>query len=394
MIIEENNENFDVVYDANSLIEAFFKSAKGSAWKQSVQRYEMNLLEETRKLQIALENGSYRQKPFNEFELNERGKTRDIKAFDISDRVVQRSFCDNILTPQLINYYIYDNGASIKGKGESFTRRRLVAHLCKFYRKNESNDGYVLKIDFSKFFDNIDHEKLFSVVLPKLKDDRSKALFVYMINMFRIDVSYLTDEEYEHFRDKPFNSLEYPPVPKEQLTGKKFADISVGIGGQPSQHAGLIYPSPIDNYCKCVKGLKYYGRYMDDIYIIHESKEYLNKLLKELIDMVREIGVFLNPKKTQIIKLSKGFIFMNVRYVLTDTGRILKIPAKKNFVRMRRKLKKLAQKVKSGEIQYENVANMYKGWRGTMRKYDCYNRLKTMDTLFNNLFINERKPQK
>lgn len=85
---------------------------------------------------------------------------------------------------------------------------------------------------------------------------------------------------------------------------------------------------------------------------------------------------------------------MNIRYVLTDTGRILKIPAKKNFVRMRRKLKKLAQKVKSGEIQYENVANMYKGWRGTMRKYDCYNRLKNMDTLFNNLFINERKPQK
>lgn len=31
MIIEENNKDFNVVYDANSLIEAFFKSAKDSA---------------------------------------------------------------------------------------------------------------------------------------------------------------------------------------------------------------------------------------------------------------------------------------------------------------------------------------------------------------------------
>ena len=387
LVIENNNDNnFDTVFDANSLIEAFRKCSQGSIWKESVQRYEMNLLLETRKLQIALENGSYKQKPFNKFELSERGKTRDIKSFHISDRVVQRSFCDNVLTPELQKYYIYDNGASVKGKGESFTRSRLVAHLCKFYRENGSNDGYVLKIDFSKFFDNIDHEKLFNIVLPKLKDDRSKALFVYMINAFRIDVSYLTDEEYEHFRDEPFNLLTYPPVPESELIGEKYANISVGIGGQPSQHCGLIYPSPIDNYCKCVKGFKYYGRYMDDIYIIHKDKNVLNELLKELTDMSSELGVFLNQKKTQIIKLSKGFIFMNVRYSITETGRILKIPAKKNFTRMRRKLKKLSKKIESGEVQYDNVKNMYKGWRGTMKKYDCYDRLKNLDSLFYDLF--------
>lgn len=78
---------------------------------------------------------------------------------------------------------------------------------------------------------------------------------------------------------------------------------------------------------------------MDDIYIIYESKKYLNELLKGLISLAKEIGIFLNPKKTQIIKLSKEFIFMNIRYILTETGKILKIPAKKNFTRMRQKLK-------------------------------------------------------
>ena len=33
---------------------------------------------------------------------------------------------------------------------------------------------------------------------------------------------------------------------------------------------------------------------------------------------------------------------------------------------------------------------MYKGWRGTMKKYDCHDRLKNMDSLFDDLFINER----
>ena len=38
----------------------------------------------------------------------------------------------------------------------------------------------------------------------------------------------------------------------------------------------------IDNYCKIVKCMKYYGRYMDDIYIIHEDKEYLKGLLNDI----------------------------------------------------------------------------------------------------------------
>lgn len=36
--------DMESVYDANSLLDAFNKSKKGTAWKESVQRYEMNLL--------------------------------------------------------------------------------------------------------------------------------------------------------------------------------------------------------------------------------------------------------------------------------------------------------------------------------------------------------------
>ena len=39
--------DMESVYDANSLLDAFNKSKKGTAWKESVQRYEMNLLSQS-----------------------------------------------------------------------------------------------------------------------------------------------------------------------------------------------------------------------------------------------------------------------------------------------------------------------------------------------------------
>ena len=85
--------DMESVYDANSLLDAFNKSKKGTAWKESVQRYEMNLLRNINQTQKELKDGTYEQKDFYEFKLHERGKTRHIKSMHISDRVVQRSFC-------------------------------------------------------------------------------------------------------------------------------------------------------------------------------------------------------------------------------------------------------------------------------------------------------------
>lgn len=120
--------DMESVYDANSLLDAFNKSKKGTAWKESVQRYEMNLLRNINQTQKEMKDGTYEQKDFYEFKLHERGKTRHIKSMHISDRVVQRSVCDNVLVPELSKYLTYDNGASMEGKGIHFARKRLSTH--------------------------------------------------------------------------------------------------------------------------------------------------------------------------------------------------------------------------------------------------------------------------
>lgn len=349
--------DFEKLCDLDNLYESFQKCRKGTDWKASVQYYEADIIRNITKARNELLNGTYRQKPFSEFELSERGKRRHIKALHISDRVIQRNLCDNILNQHLFKYLIYDNGASQKGKGIEFTRKRLQAHLEKYYRKHGSK-GYVLLIDFSKYFDNICHDELCRKIAEKINDERIVSFTRYLVSAFG--------------REK-----------------------GVGIGSQLSQTAGIFYPTELDNFCKIVKGCKYYGRYMDDTYIINESKDFLKGLLKEYRVIAEKLGIIINTKKTQLVKLEKGFSFLQIRYNLTESGKIIKRPVRKGFVRERRKLKKLAGLVNQNRMTSPQIKDQYKSWRGNIIRYNCYNSVKNLDALYKSiiggLYGRERK---
>lgn len=136
-----------------------------------------------------------------------------------------------------------------------------------------------------------------------------------------------------------------------------------------------------------VKGMKYYGRYMDDIYIIHEDKEYLKGLLNDIQGICDELGLFINPKKTQIVKLSHGFTFLKIKYNLTETGKVQERISKDSVTRMRRKLKKFRKLMDAGEMSFDDVRCAYASWKGGVSHYDSYNVVKSMDKLFDELFI-------
>lgn len=380
-------KDMESVYDANSLLDAFKKSKKGTAWKESVQRYEMNLLRNINQTQKEMKDGTYEQKDFYEFKLHERGKTRHIKSMHISDRVVQRSVCDNVLVPELSKYLTYDNGASMEGKGIHFARKRMATHLHKFYRKHKSNEGYVLQIDFSKFFDNIVHDGLIKEMRKKIGDKETMSFIEKLIDTFRVDVSYMTDEEYANSINTLYDALQHAQIDKALLTGEKYMRKSVGIGSQISQISGVYYPTRIDNYCKIVRGMKYYGRCMDDIYIIHEDKEFLKGLLNDIRGICDELGLFINPKKTQIVKLSHGFTFLKIKYSLTETGKVIQRISKDSVLREKRKLKKLRGLLEEGKVSFADVRCSYASWRGGVAHYDSHTILQNMDKFFDELFI-------
>lgn len=120
---------------------------------------------------------------------------------------------------------------------------------------------------------------------------------------------------------------------------RPFGEKSMGIGSQISQIVAVSYPDSIDHFIKQALGIKYYARYMDDSYLIHRDKEYLNKCREVLIEKYAELGIVVNPKKTQLLKLSNGFTFLKARYFLTESGKVVTKPCRDSITRMRRKLK-------------------------------------------------------
>ncbi len=287
----------EILYDANALYDAFLNAKHGSSWKPQVQKYEMNYLINLANMQEEIRNYTYQFLPSTDFIMNERGKTRLINGEQMPDRTIKHVLCDEVLNPDIAKYLIFDNAASQKGKGISFTRRRLVYHLQRYYKLHGNNDGYILLIDYSKYYDNIRHDILMNLFRKYIKDERALWLLQMTVDRSKVDVSYMTDEEYENSMNGLFNSLEHEQVDKRLLTGERMMKKHLNIGDQVAQTAGIAYPIPIDNYIKIVKGMKFYARYMDDSYIIHESKEYLQELLQEIIKIASDIGIVINTKK-------------------------------------------------------------------------------------------------
>jgi hypothetical protein len=372
----------ELITDANHLHESFLKCKQGTDWKESVQRASLNELKNIYHKQKSLQEHAYSQMPFYEFNIMERGKERHIRSLHITDRMVQRCVCDFILLPELSKYLIYDNGASLRDKGIGFTRDRLHQHLWNYYC-NYGPEGYILLIDFRKFFDNIDHELLLEAIKKKIKDPEVIELITYLVSTFAIDVSYLSEEQYEEFKSEIFDSMSYEPY--HERTGEKLLYKSLGMGSQISQISGIYYPTPIDNYCKIVQGCKYYGRYMDDTYIIHHDKEYLVWLLEQIKSICWDLRIYINLNKTQIQKLDH-FTYLKVKYTMTDTGKVIKRVASDSVTRERQKLKTFRNLLLDGYMTIDEIINQYKSWRGGILRLDSYRTIQNMDAIFLELF--------
>jgi len=368
------------IFDGNALYDAYKRAKQGSDWKPQVQRFEMTYLMGLSEIQRQLKEKSYPFHPAINFVLNERGKIRYISGEQFPDRIVKHSLCDEVLSPSIRDYLIYDNGASLTGKGIDFTRRRLLTHLRKYYMKYQSNEGYVLLIDFSKYYDNIRHDILMEQFRSVTDDEYTLNLLERILDRSKVDVSYMSDEEYAVCMDTVYNSLVHGTIDRSLLTGEKYMRKHLNIGDQVAQVAGIAYPMEIDNYIKIVRGIKYYGRYMDDSYIISNSKEHLQELLKEIITIASRNGITVNTHKTRICKLSENWRFLQVQYSLTETGRVVQKINPKRLTAMRRKMKKVASKMTQREFWC-----FYHGWFQGHYKIMSKLQRENLDTLYNTL---------
>lgn len=368
----EGSETLEGLLEFDNFIEAFKKCKKGVSWKHSVQNYGIHLFENiSRTLRRILQKKKI-TKGFVEFDINERGKQRHIKSVHISERVVQKLCCQKLLTKAIDRTLIYDNSASTKGKGTHFCIRRLTCHLQKFYRKHKSNKGYIAILDIKGFFDNISHIEIFKTLKSICPDKRMVELVMQFVDAF--------NPLFANRKSK--KRLTKIEKFKKRLKGK-----SLGLGSEVSQTFAKSFTNAIDHFMKEVLHLEGYGHYMDDFYIISESKAHLEKCVEIFKQKLAELGLKLNEAKSKIYRLRDTFTFLKVRFNLLESGKVLRRVGRKSITRMRHRLKKLNKKLNDGIIDFNTIRTSYESWKGHVKGKNSRKTVHSMNKLYNELFI-------
>ena len=347
--VRGNMIKYEDVISFEALMKAADQCCKGVMWKSSTQTFKINQMRWVAELHKQLEEGKYKSRGFTNFTITERGKTRHIQSVHISERCVQKSLCQNALRPIIEPRLIYDNSASLPGKGTAFALRRLRKHLWQHYQKHGWTGG-ILLMDYSNYFGSIDHEILLRMLRNVIEDDRVYQLTKHFIDCF----------------DR---------------------DVGLGLGSEVSQICAIFYPNQIDHYIKEKLRIKGYGRYMDDSHLIHKDIDYLQYCLQVVEEMAADIGLNLNQKRTQIVRLDEHFEYLKKRIHMTETGKVIMRLTRKNITKRRQLLRKQKQMLDEGRIQFETIRQSYQSWRGYAIKYDSYQTVQSMDKLFNELFI-------
>ncbi len=331
---------FEKVIDFNNMYRAYRKAKGGKGYKKSAARFNVAALDGINILIEQLKTKTYRISDYNEFKVYEP-KERIIKTTSFKDKVVQHSLCDNVILPKLESVFILDNCAGQKGKGTLFGLNRLGEQMQEFYHKHGHN-GYILKCDISKFFYNIPHEQLKDIVEYHFSYDSDLC---WLCNLF-------------------IDSTEEKGLP---------------LGNQINQGFALLYLDGMDKLIKGELGIEYYGRYMDDFYLIHHSKEYLKYCLEVITEFLKTLGLSMNGK-TQIFPFKNGVNYLGFHTYVTSNGKVIRKLKNQNKRNAQRKYLKMAKLVACGRLSEEKFNASYNAWKNHISHGNCYNLSKKMDS--------------
>ena len=284
--------------DFESLYESHLKSQRGVIWKDNVAWFSLHGIEEALKLSDELEAGEYKPKPPVTFTIY-KPKQRDILAIAYRDRVYQRSINDNILYPTMTRSFVKENGACQTGRGTDYCLNMFRKNLRRFYI-NHNTDGYFLQLDVKKYY-------------PSMQHDVVKAAFRKKLD------------------DNTYNRV------ADILDGQYKGDVGYNPGSQMVQIAGISLLDGLDHFIKEKLHIKNYIRVMDDMVVIHESKEYLEYCRDEIKRELAELHLKTHPDKTLIVPIKNGITFLGFDWRITDTGKVLQMPKSQTIKEFRHK---------------------------------------------------------
>lgn len=331
--------DYELVTDRRSLFQASIECERGVLWKESVQRFALRRALNCVELSRELRDGSYRKRPAQHFILHERGKARLISAVQFRDRVVQKSLCENSLVPLLSRGLIYDNTATLKGKGTEFARLRFAKHLRRAWGQWGSA-GYLVHYDFASYFASIDQRRAMGRLERKLMGlCRSDGEVLAARRILWLARQFVYEEER-----------------------------GLGLGNQTSQIIAVEYANPIDHMICEVLRLGLSGRYMDDGYAFCPDAESARVALGAIEAKANTLGLTLHSQKCGIEPVSRTHVFLKYRFKIDErSGEVHISPVTDTLRRYRRRHLKLCSLVAEGVVGIDSLEQSEASFRSVVK---------------------------
>ncbi len=311
------------------------KCCKGVKWKKSTQLFRLHQFTNIALTCYNVKNNKYKVNKTFSFVINERGKKRNIDAPHIKDRLIHKVISNEILTPIYSPHLIYNNGASAKDKGFLFTLNKVKSNLRRFYKEN--SNGYVVLIDYSKFFENCSHDVI---------HDLHKK---YIMNEYTIKLI----EDY------------------------LFIVKGISLGIEIAQKEASLIPNILDHYLENINTLCI--RYMDDTIFFIDDYENATLLLNKYIELADSLNIFINKSKTKIVNIQDYFYYCKWKFRILESNKIIMSSSKKTIFRQRRKLKKMVKK----HINKDELDIVYNSFKAYLNMGNNWNKVNALSSIIN-----------
>lgn len=204
--------------------------------------------------------------------------------------------------------------------------------------------AFVVKIDVKKFFYNIDRAIL-------------KQLLRKRINKLKKKHPELR-EDFDQFLTLLGIVIDSSPE----------GERGIPLGNVSSQDFANIYLNEVDQFCIRYLGIKYYTRYMDDIVFIAPTREKAQEWLLKVVTFLTERLHLNTNEKTKIYPLRQGVNAYGFK--IRTTHLELRTESKR---RAKKRIKKMDEKLKAGELSKEETIQTVQSWLGFARWASAFN---------------------
>lgn len=318
-------ENNNLLAD---LFRAYYDARKNKRNTVNQLRYEMDLEHNLYNSYMQIKDRIYEPKASIAFFVFIPVQ-REVFAADFCDRVVHHLFF-NYVNPIFERTYIEDCYSCRKGKGTLYGVKRLYHHI-RSCSDNYTRPCFILKLDLQGYFMSINRGILYEKV--------SNTIEKYANRRDTDGVRWKDKLNYELVRYLAKVIIFNDPVKNYQIKGNKddwkdlplnkslfYSEEGCGlpIGNLTSQLFSNVYLTCFDHYVKRELGVKHYGRYVDDFYLIDEDKERLKDTIPQMAAYLKDkLRLTIHPKKVYLQQYEKGYCLRED--LLNHTAFILQI---------------------------------------------------------------------